>query len=132
MEEQRGRHGTSQIRPAMATAAASTAEGGDGGGGGGEAAIETVLMKVREGRAVNSNSRSKKVVKFAATPVVLKKRVEEEPRMDLVYRLYSRWFSRASKVGLSLPVQPPRVCVCVCVTCDPTVSLAFAVCPSSA
>ena len=49
VEEQRGRHGASQVRPAKAAAGAgSTAEGGDGGGGGGgEAAIETVLMKVR-------------------------------------------------------------------------------------
>lgn len=43
VEEQRGRHGLSQIRPA--TAAAAGGQEGEGGAGG-EAAIETVLMKV--------------------------------------------------------------------------------------
>ncbi|CAN0364928.1 unnamed protein product, partial [Ectocarpus fasciculatus] len=45
VEEQRGRHGLSQINP-VATAAGGAGAGGEGdGGGGGEAAIETILMK---------------------------------------------------------------------------------------
>ncbi|CAN0034129.1 unnamed protein product, partial [Ectocarpus sp. 13 AM-2016] len=45
VEEQRGRHGLSQINP-VATAAAGAGAGHEGdGGGGGEAAIETILMK---------------------------------------------------------------------------------------
>eukprot|EP00903_Cladosiphon_okamuranus_P006806 g6634.t1 len=46
VEEQRGRHGASQVKLETATTTGSTGEGGDGGGGGGEAAIETVLMKL--------------------------------------------------------------------------------------
>ncbi|CAM9801618.1 unnamed protein product, partial [Hapterophycus canaliculatus] len=42
VEEQRGRHGLSQIRPATSTAGGHEGEGGAGG----EAAIETVLMKL--------------------------------------------------------------------------------------
>ncbi|CBJ32946.1 conserved unknown protein [Ectocarpus siliculosus] len=46
VEEQRGRHGLSQINP-VATAAAGAGAGHEGGGGGGgEAAIETILMKL--------------------------------------------------------------------------------------
>lgn len=59
VEEQRGRHGASQTRPAAGgpAAAASAAEEGSGGGGGGEeAAIETVLMKVREGGREGGNT----------------------------------------------------------------------------
>lgn len=48
VEEQRGRHGLSQINP-VATAAGAGAGGEGDGGGGGEAAIETILMKASVG-----------------------------------------------------------------------------------
>ncbi len=52
VEEQRGRHGASQVSPATpasgsAAVAGGREEEGGAGAGGGEAAIETVLMKVR-------------------------------------------------------------------------------------
>lgn len=50
VEEQRGRHGASQVSPATLPASAAATGGREGategGAGGGEAAIETVLMKV--------------------------------------------------------------------------------------
>lgn len=57
VEEQRGRHGLSQINPA-ATAAGGAGAGHEGdGGGGGEAAIETILMKASVGRWKDGGNR---------------------------------------------------------------------------